>query len=148
MPTEDNRFNFPKVPVPAPQGVLQLRPCQFVFKNGENFVMMNTDTYEQFEFTKDQVGSARQFLKEGMEGITLTFWEGFIIGLEIPAMVELKVVGVIPHDDSGAGEKTFTATLETGAQVTVPPHVQEGQVVRINTRTGAFAGMARASWSN
>jgi elongation factor P len=149
MPTEDNRFIFPMVPGPAPKTAPQSRSgpvaVQFVYKNGENFVMMTTDTYELLEVTKAQVGPAGQFLKEGLDGITIAFWEGFIVGLEIPATVELKVAGVIPHDDSGPDEKSFSATLETGAEVTVPVQVYEGAIVRIDTRTGAFAGMAGTS---
>jgi elongation factor P len=146
MPIEDNRFIFPMVPGPVPTRVQQPSSGQttvmFVYKNGDNFVMTDDITYEQIEISKALVGSQSQYLKEGMDGITLTYLAGFILGIKIPEIVELEVTQVIPHGDASGGERTAVAVLESGAEVTVPFTIETGQIVRIDTRTGTFAGLA------
>ncbi len=145
MPTEDNRFFVPMVPTQAPAGEQHPRsgrfPFQFVYKNGDNFVMIDESTYELFEFTEASVGPASRFLKEGQDGITVSFLSDFIVCLELPAIVELKVIELIPQIDPSPEDTNLVAILCTGAKVTVPPIVQIGNIVQIDTKNGKFAGI-------
>jgi elongation factor P len=145
MPAEENRFIHPLVPGPDPTRTQQPESgkstVQFLYKNGENFVMMDDVTYEQMEFTEAQVGSPSKFLKEGLEGITLTYLAGFCLRIEIPAIVQLQVAQLMRHIDASCGEVLTTAILETGAEVTVPSDIEVGQVVRIATESGAILGI-------
>ncbi|MBS1997342.1 MAG: hypothetical protein JSS86_13570 [Cyanobacteria bacterium SZAS LIN-2] len=146
MPTEDNRFIFPMVPGPVFTRTHQPRSGQttvmFVYKNGDNFVMMDDVTFEQIEISKNLVGSQSQYLKEGMDGITLTYLTGSVVGIKVPEMVELEVTQVTPQVDVSGRIGTVVAVLESGAEVIVPFTIETGQIVRIDTKTGAFVGIS------
>ncbi len=116
---------------------------QFLYAQGEESHFMNTETYEQLFLTADQVGTSKDFLKEGMTVMVL-FYKGKAMGMELPNFVELKVV------EAAAGVKGDTATgatklakLETGGQVKVPLYIEEGTVIKIDTRTGAYVERIR-----
>lgn len=112
---------------------------QYLYKAGDNFTLMCNATYEQMELEAKKVGSAAEFLKEGLEGITVTKYQGRIINIELPNTVELDVTETAPDergDTSSGGGKP--ATLETGAIVTVPFHIKVGNKIRVDTRTRKY----------
>lgn len=111
---------------------------QFLYAQGQEYYFMNTQTYEQVSITADHLGDARDFLKENMV-VKIMFYQGKPLGVQLPVFVELRIVETAPgvRGDTATGG-TKPATLETGAVIKVPFHIQQGEVVRIDTRTRAY----------
>lgn len=114
------------------------RSMQYLYQDGENLVFMDQETYDQLPFGADVVGDIKNLLKENTE-VDVLFWDGKPINIELPAFVELAVAQTDPgiKGDTASGA-TKPATLETGAVVNVPLFVKEGEVLRIDTRTGEY----------
>lgn len=117
---------------------LEHRPVQYLYNDGHLYYFMDNETYEQFVLTPDQIGDDTRFLREGLALEILTC-KGDTISVELPASVELRVTETDPGfkgDRATAGTKP--AKLETGVTLQVPLFVNAGDVVKINTRTGAY----------
>ena len=111
---------------------------EYLYADGANLVFMNQEDYEQIHISRDILGDDVQWLKEN-EVCTVNFHEGSVIAVELPHSVELKVTETEP----GLKGATVTnvnkpATLETGAVVKVPPFIAQGEVIRIDTRSGEY----------
>lgn len=111
---------------------------QFLYRQGESFVFMDNSSYEQYELTADQVEDNWKYLKEGMP-CSMTLFNGLPIIMSPPSHVELLVT----QCDPGAKGDTATnvtkpATVETGAEFSVPGFIKEGNVLKIDTRTGEY----------
>lgn len=111
---------------------------QYLYQEGDQYVFMDTVTFEQHTLSKEQAGTKNLFLKEGML-VTILMMEDKPIDLQIPNFVELKVV------KSEAGLRTATITaqskmaiLETGASIEVPIFIKEGDAIKVDTRTGTY----------
>lgn len=111
---------------------------EFLYYDGQNYCFMNNANYEQEMLTPAQVGDAVAFLKENTVCDVLLF-QGRAIGLTLPNFVDLRIKEAEPwaKGDTASGS-TKPATLETGHVVQVPPFVNEGELIRIDTRTGAY----------
>jgi len=111
---------------------------EYLYFDGQSYCFMNSANYEQEMLTADQVGDAVAFLKENTVCDVLLF-QGKAIGLTLPNFVELRISEAEPwaKGDTASGS-TKPATLETGHVVQVPPFVNEGELVRIDTRSGAY----------
>jgi elongation factor P len=122
---------------------VQLTPASFLYSDGDGLHFMDEGSYEQFSFTPEQVGDDRGYLKEGIS-VQLLKYNGTPISLQLPQFVELAVASTEPgmRGDTASGGATKNATLETGIEVRVPLFIKEGESVRIDTRTGEFAGRA------
>jgi elongation factor P len=113
------------------------RSMQYLYKD-DNFHFMNLDTYEQIALAPDVVGEAANWLKETME-VDVLIISGEPAGVDVPNFVELQVVKTDPGlrgDTASGGSKP--ATLETGAVVQVPLFIDQGELLRIDTRTGTY----------
>jgi elongation factor P len=111
---------------------------QFLYKEGEQYTFMNTKTFEQYIITEEQVGNRNDFLKEGMV-VTILMLGDRPIDLTLPLFVELKVVeSEIATKTSTITPQTKSAVLETGCTIGVPPFVKEGDVIKVDTRTGTY----------
>ena len=115
------------------------RNMQYLYREGDNFVFMDNETFEQIELTEDTIGDGAKFLKDGMECEILFYDENKILGVEIPIFVEL----VVTESTTALRGDTATnvnkqVTLETGARITVPAFINEGDILRIDTRTGNY----------
>jgi len=117
---------------------LEEREMQFLYETGNEYHFMDTQNYEQLFLTPDQLGESKDFLKENLE-IKALFHNKRPIGVEIPMFVELKVVNTEPgvRGDTATGA-TKPATLESGAVIQVPLFVEEGDVLRVDTRTREY----------
>jgi elongation factor P len=117
---------------------LEEREMQFLYETGGEFHFMETQTFEQLFLTADQLGGSKDFLKENIV-IKALFHNKRPIGIEVPMFVELKIVKSEPgiRGDTATGV-TKPATLESGAVIQVPLFVEEGDVVRIDTRTREY----------
>ena len=120
------------------KAMLSRKEMQYLYKAGEEFVMMDLESYEQLQLTKDQVGDGVKYMKEDMV-VQVLMHETKIIGVDIPAHVELKVVDTPPAEKGNTAQGgTKPATLETGAVVNVPFFVANGDVIRVDTRSNEY----------
>ncbi len=117
---------------------LEERDMQFLYETSGEFHFMDTNNYEQLFLTADQLGDSKDYLKENLV-IKALFHNKKSIGIEVPMFVELKVVKTEPgvRGDTATGA-TKAATLESGAVIQVPLFVEEGEVLRIDTRTREY----------
>ncbi len=111
---------------------------EYLYKDGNNYFFMNMTTYEQVEMTADQLGDVTNFLTENLK-VNMLFFKDKPIGISLPNFVELKVVKAEPgvKGDTASGA-TKPVTLETGYTVQVPLFIEEGDVLKIDTRTGSY----------
>jgi elongation factor P len=117
---------------------LDHRTVQFLYREGNNFHVMDQETYDQFALTPAQLGEAVNYLKEGMS-LELLSHEGEPVDVELPITVELAVAQTDPgfKGDTATGS-TKPASLETGLVIQVPLFVNTGDIVRVDTRTGEY----------
>jgi elongation factor P len=121
-----------------PRAILEKRPVQFLYRDGDDFHFMENESYEQFHLTAEQLGEVTDYLVEGMS-LERTTYEGETIGVELPISVELRVVETEPGfaGDTQSGARK-PATTESGLIVQVPIFVDAGDVIRVDTRTGEY----------
>ena len=111
---------------------------QYLYADGDMYVFMNTETYEQVELTKEQISDTLPYLKDNMLVKVLSY-KGNIFGVEPPTFVELEVTYTEPGiKGATATGTTKPATVETGAIFNVPIFVEIGDRIRIDTRTGSY----------
>lgn len=111
---------------------------QYLYRQGDTFVFMDNATYEQYELTADQVGDSWQYLKEGLP-CSMMLYNGLPIIMSPPNHVELKVVECEPGAKGDtATNVTKSVKVETGAEFQGPAFLKEGNVIKIDTRTGAY----------
>lgn len=117
---------------------MEERQMEYLYTDGEEYFFMNTSTYEQEPISAKQLGDSVKLLKENTVCDVLLF-RGKPIGVSLPNFIELRVVKADPwvKGDTASGSSK-PATLETGLVVQVPPFIEEGEKVRIDTRTGQY----------
>lgn len=122
----------------VPKAHLDRREMQYLYNDGEGYVFMDTQNYEQMTVDAATMGDNSKWLLENMN-INVLFFQENIIGIEIPNFVEMKVIDTEPgvKGDTATGA-TKNAVLETGAVVQVPLFVNTGDRLRIDTRTGEY----------
>ena len=135
----ERRFNAGEK---VPKAHVERREMDYLYKDGDHFVVMDKETYEQVSLTEEQIGDGLKWLKENMT-LGVLFYETQVIGVDVPNTVHLAVTFTEPGvkgDTATGGSKP--ATLETGAVVQVPFFVNEGDVLIIDTRTGNYVQRA------
>src|SRR5207245_9053648 len=128
----------------VPQDYLDRKPMQYLYRHGDDYVVMDQDTFEQLSLWGALLGDTAHYLKENMD-VTVVFYEGRPIAVELPNAVELEVVETAPGvrgDTVSGGSKP--ARLETGVSVQVPLFVSVGGRIRVDKRTGAY--LERGEW--
>jgi elongation factor P len=111
---------------------------QYLYKEGEHYVFMNTETFEQYFITEAQLGNKKNFLKEGMV-VAMLMMGDKPIDITLPTFVELRVVESEVATKTGTiTPQTKSATLETGYTIAVPAFVKEGDILKVDTRTGTY----------
>lgn len=117
---------------------VERRKYQYLYRDGEFLVCMDKDTYEQINVPVDHIGDGIDFLKES-EDVEIVFDGSNIIYVEIPIFINLKVINTEPgyKGDTATGAQK-AATLETGATINVPLFVNEGDLLKVDTRTGSY----------
>ena len=124
------------------EAYIEKHKFQFLYRDGPAFHFMDLGNFEQLQLTEGDIGPSAGFLKENME-VEGEFHGGDLIQLALPIFVDLKIEATEPGirgDTSKGGNKP--ATLETGATIQVPLFVNSGDVIRIDTRTGAYVSRA------
>lgn len=112
---------------------------QYLYRTGSELTLMDTDTYDQVSVPEKHFGDSARFLKEEMEVMALVA-DGEVLGYEVPNFVELAVAQTDPgiRGDTASGGATKPATMETGAVIQVPFHINEGDVLKVDTRSGSY----------
>ena len=113
-------------------------PMQYLYTDGDLYYFMDQETFEQTHLAREQLGDVLNFLKEG-NSVEVTSYKGDIIGVELPITVVLEVTETDPGfkgDTATGGNKP--ATLETGYTIQVPLFINEGDILKIDTRTGTY----------
>lgn len=119
---------------------LERRPYQYLYPEGDSYVFMNTETYEQIPLHKDTLGDVPLYIKES-DICSMLLLEDKPLSVEAPMTVELTVTKSDPgvRGDTAQGG-TKPATMETGLEVLVPLFIEEGEVLKIDSRTGKYLG--------
>jgi len=120
------------------QAIIEKREMQFLYRDGADYIFMDQTTYDQMPVTEKSLGEAANFLKETGTALIVQY-EGEIIGVELPASVELTISETEPgiQGDRVSGARK-PATLETGFVVQVPLFVGPGEVIKVDTRSGEY----------
>ncbi|MFH1798891.1 MAG: elongation factor P [Candidatus Omnitrophota bacterium] len=120
------------------QVFIERKEMQYLYKDNLGCCFMDEETYEQIHLSEELIGEKKVYLKEGMV-VTASFFDGKVLDVEPPAHVVLKIVETEPgfRGDTVSGA-TKPATLETGKVVKVPLFVEEGQLIKVDTRTGEY----------
>ncbi|MCR5483332.1 MAG: elongation factor P [Bacilli bacterium] len=117
-------------------------PMSYLYANGDEYVFMNNETYEQMEVPAEKLKEQLKFLKEGME-VQIVTYEGEILGINLPDKVEYEVTETteaVKGNTTNNAQKD--ATIETGYVVKVPLFIQQGEKILITTEDGKYAGRA------
>lgn len=120
------------------KATLDRREMQYLYKEGADYIMMDNETYEQLQISEDHIGDGKKYLKENMN-VQVLLHDGRIIGVDIPAHVELEVVDTPPAEKGNTAQGgSKPATLETGAVVNVPFFISNGDIIRVDTRSNEY----------
>ena len=121
-----------------PKAHIERRDMEYLYQDGDLFYFMDQETYEQIPLSSEQLGDALKFVKENML-VKILSYKGSVFGVEPPNFVELQVTETEPgfKGDTATGA-TKPATLETGAVINVPLFIEEGEMIRVDTRTGEY----------
>jgi elongation factor P len=124
----------------VPQATLEKSTMQHTYKEGDEFVFMDMETYEEGRLSASQIGDRVKYLKEGME-VNVVRWDDVVLEVELPNSVVLEVTQTDPgvKGDTATGG-TKPATVETGAIVMVPLFISQGERIRIDTREDKYLG--------
>ena len=122
---------------------VETRGVQYLYGRDDAFVFMDMQSYDQFTLDRQQVGEARSYLLENLELRAVSF-DDRVIALELPMTVDLLVVETAPAIKGATAQAQLKpATVETGLQVLVPPYIEAGERIRVDTRDGHFVERAR-----
>ncbi|MFM7424545.1 MAG: elongation factor P [Elainella sp.] len=124
----------------VPQAVIDKSTMQHTYKDGDDFVFMDMESYEEGRLSASQIGDRVKYLKEGME-VNVVRWGAQILGVELPKTVVLEIIQTDPgvKGDTATGG-TKPAIVETGAQVMVPLFISIGERIKINTEDDSYLG--------
>jgi len=120
------------------EAIIEKKEMQYLYKAGENYALMDNQSFEQIEVSASQIGPKAKYLKEEMN-VMVIYCDGQILGIDVPNFVELKVVETPPGvKGDTAASNNKPATLETGAVISVPFFVNVGDVIRVDTRDDSY----------
>ena len=124
----------------VPQANIEKRSMQHTYKDGDEYVFMDMETYEETRMNGESLGDRTSFLKEEME-VNVLFWDEQVLEIELPTSVVLEITDTDPgvKGDTATGG-TKPATVETGAQVMVPLFISIGEEIKVDTRDGSYLG--------
>jgi elongation factor P len=124
----------------VPSASLEKRTMQHTYKEGEDYVFMDMESYEETRLNPTQLGDRVKYLKEEME-VNIVFWNSQVLEVDLPTSVILEVTDTDPgvKGDTATGG-TKPAIVETGAQVMVPLFISIGEKIKVDTRDGSYLG--------
>jgi elongation factor P len=121
----------------------QRREVKYLYSDADECIFMDNLDYNQYSLKKSEIEEERQYISEELEGIRALIYNDECVGIEIPTAVSLKVVKCDPAArGNSATSRSKPAILETGLEIQVPEYLNEGEIVRVDTRTGDFLSRA------
>lgn len=118
------------------------KPMMYLYASGDNYVFMDNQTYEQEEISSDKLGDNVKYLKENLE-ITIEFYEGEIIGIQLPEKIEYTIVECEPAVKGNTTNNALKdAKIETGLNVRVPLFIENGERIIVSTKDGSYSSRA------
>lgn len=121
-----------------PRAHIERKDMEYLYNDGGLFYFMDQETYEQLPLNAEQLGDALKFVKENML-VKILLYKGNVFGVEPPNFVELKITKTEPGFKGDTATNVMKpATLETGAVINVPLFIEEGEIIRVDTRTGEY----------
>lgn len=124
---------------------LEQHPCSYLYSDGTRWHFMDDESFEQFDFDADQLGSDKNYLKDGQDGLRAMLIDGQIVSLKLPETVVLSVTETDPVIKGATAKAQMkNATLETGLEIQVPPYLEANELVRVDTRDGHFVERVKA----
>jgi elongation factor P len=119
------------------------RPVKFMYSDATHLHFLDQEDYNQLSLPREEVEDEAQYLTEELEGVQALIYNDQCVGISVPFTVELKIVQCDPAvKGNSATSRTKPATLETGLVVQVPEHLKEGEIVKVDTRTGDYLSRA------
>jgi len=123
---------------------VEMRRVQFLYADGETYHFMDTESYDQFALSADQLGPTSRYLTEGMGELRSVVFNGSVVSIDAPHTVTLRVIETPPAlKGATAQAQTKPATLETGLVIQVPMYIESGEVLVVDTRDERFVSRAR-----
>lgn len=122
---------------------VQVQTMQYLYKQGDDYVFMDTSTYDQITIEADLLGDSANYLAENAE-VEVTLYESNPIGVQLPQKMVFEVVETIDNPNMGntATNVTKDATLETGLKIQVPPFIKQGERIQVSTEDGSYVQRA------
>ncbi len=119
------------------------RNVKYSYSDSEKMYFMDDETYEMYELMFDEVADEKGYITEGLEGMQVMIYNNLPVGVSLPVSIELKIVQCDPGvKGNSATSRNKPAKLETGITVMVPEYIEEGTVIRVDSRTGEYLGRA------
>lgn len=126
------------------QVILETHEMQYLYKAGNEFVFMNTETYEQLTLNPDMVGDLPLYVQEGAN-VRIAFIDGKALSVDLPAAVDLEIAETEPGIKGATAQAQYKpATATTGLKIQVPSFVNKGDKISVDTRSGEYLGRVKA----
>lgn len=123
---------------------VELRPVQYLYGDDDGLHFMDSESYEQFALSRDELADVAGYLKEGLAGIRSVLFNGQVISIELPQTVALRVTQTDPAIKGATAQaQTKPAQLETGLTIQVPAYLETGELVQVDTREARFISRAK-----
>lgn len=116
---------------------------QYSYQDGDTYYFMNSETYEQYSLSAEDLEGQIEYLSEGLEGIIMLLMDEAALGIQLPTTINLQVVETPPAmKGASATNRTKPAKLTTGLEIQVPEYIETGELIKVNTETGKFSSRA------
>jgi len=116
---------------------------QYSYQDGDTYYFMNSETYDQYALSAEDLEGQTEYLTDGLDGIMMLLMDDAALGIQLPTTVTLQIVETPPAmKGASATNRTKPAKLTTGLEVQVPEYIESGEMIKINTETGKFSSRA------
>ena len=116
---------------------------QYSYQDGDSYYFMNSETYDQYALSAEDLEGQTEYLTDGLDGIMMLLMDDAALGIQLPTTVTLQIVETPPAmKGASATNRTKPAKLTTGLEVQVPEYIESGEMIKINTETGKFSSRA------
>lgn len=116
---------------------------QYSYQDGDTYYFMNSETYEQYSLSAEDLEGQIEYLSEGLEGLIMLLMDDAALGIQLPTTISLQVIETPPAmKGASATNRTKPAKLTTGLEIQVPEYIESGEIIKVNTETGKFSSRA------
>ncbi len=116
---------------------------QYSYQDGDTYYFMNSETYEHYSLSAEDLEGQIEYLSEGLEGLIMLLMDDAALGIQLPTTISLQVVETPPAmKGASATNRTKPAKLTTGLEIQVPEYIESGEIIKVNTETGKFSSRA------